>query len=84
MSPDDGTPEARRRARRSWPIRVFRLGEEPGDDLGGSTTPEERLAMMWPLAVDAWTSAGRSLPAYTRDRMPARIVRRPPRAAPEP
>ena len=38
--------------------------------------------MMWPLAVDAWASAGRSLPAYPRERMPARIVRRPARGRP--
>ena len=59
------------------PIRVFRLGEEPGDDLSDCTTPEERIAMMWPLAVDAWTSAGRRLPGYSRDRKPGRIVRTP-------
>jgi hypothetical protein len=42
-----------RRARRCWPVRVYRLGEEPGDDLGGSPTPEERLAMMW--ALEGWS-----------------------------
>lgn len=83
MPPDDDTPDARRRARSTWPIRRFRLGEEPGDDLSGSTTAEERLAMMWPLAVEAWTAAGRSLPTYTRERLPARIVRRPPRTVRE-
>ena len=38
-----------------WPIRKHRLGEEPSDDLRDSTTAEERLQMMWPLAVDAWS-----------------------------
>jgi len=51
------------------------LGDEPGDDLTDSTTPEERLAMMWPLALDAWASAGRQLPAYNRDEMPGRVLR---------
>lgn len=74
--PQDDDAAARRRARGSWPIRVFRLGEEPGGDLSGSTTPEERIAMMWPLAADAWTAAGRRIPAYERDRAPARVVRR--------
>ena len=65
----------RRESRRGWPVRVFRLGDDPGDDLRGSTTPEERLAMMWPLALDAWASAGEGLPTYTRDQMPGRVVR---------
>ena len=82
----DETAAHRRGEARASPIRVFRLGEEPGDDLSGRTTPEERIAMMWPLAVDAWTSAGRRLPQYSRDRMPGRIIRPPapeamPRAA---
>jgi hypothetical protein len=63
MPQDDAASAARRQARGAWPIRVFRLGEEPDDDLSDRTTPEERIAMMWPLAVDAWTSAGRRLPA---------------------
>jgi hypothetical protein len=51
-------------------VRVFRLGEEPGDDLSATTTAAERLAMMWPLAVEAWTFAGRPLPDYTRGETP--------------
>ena len=74
MPQDDGAA-ARRRARGSWPIRVFRLGEEPGGDLSGSTTPEERIAMMWPLAADAWAAAGRRIPAY--DTGPRARARRP-------
>lgn len=67
--------DPRRALRRSWPVRVYRLGHEPGDDLTASTTPEERLAMMWPLALDAWATAGRPLPTYTRDEMPVRVLR---------
>ena len=44
----------RRADRAAWPVRVYRLGEEPGDDLSRETTPAQRLAMMWPLAVEAW------------------------------
>ena len=73
-----GDFRARRRARAAWPVRVFRLGEEPSDDLSDRTTAEERLAMMWPLAVDAWTAAGRALPEYPRRRMPVRVIRDPP------
>jgi len=67
--------EARRRSRAGWPVRGFRLSEACSDDLSDSTTPEERLAMMWPLAVDAWTSAGRSLPLHPREEMPVRVIR---------
>ena len=73
--PNPDTTAERRGARRTWPVRVFRLGNEPGDDLTDSTSPEERLAMMWPLTVDAWTTAGRTLPEYSRDQMPGRVIR---------
>ena len=67
--------EVRRAARAHWPVRMFRLGEEPSPDLSGTTTPEERLAMMWPLAREAWMQAGRPIPDYPRHRMPIRVVR---------
>jgi hypothetical protein len=57
-------------------VRSFRLGEEPGDDLSDSTTVEERLSMMWPLAVEAWTLSGRTLPVYDRTSLPGRLFRR--------
>jgi hypothetical protein len=66
---------SRRAARASWPIRVYRLGEEPDDDLSSETTDSDRLDMMWRLALDAWASAGRSLPEYSRAEMPGRILR---------
>lgn len=56
-------------------MRPFRLGEEPGDDLSDTTTVEERLSMMWPLAVEAWTLSGRKLPAYDRTSLPGRLFR---------
>ncbi len=58
-----------------WPIRRYKLGEEPPDDLSGTTSIEERLGMMWPLALDAWSSTGLPLPEYTRETMPGRLVR---------
>ncbi|HXV65053.1 MAG TPA: hypothetical protein VEK15_30440 [Vicinamibacteria bacterium] len=67
----------RARARRAeWTVRRYRLGEEPGDDLSESTTAEERIDMMWELAVSAWTLAGRELPTYSREHMPSRLYRR--------
>jgi hypothetical protein len=67
---------ARAAARHSWPVARFRLGEEPGDDLSASTTAEERLAMVWPLTLEAWALSGRPLPEYERSQAPVRCVRR--------
>lgn len=65
---------ARALARASWPVRRFRLGDEPGDDLSASTTPEERLAMMETLSREAWVLTGRPFPDYRRDESPVRVV----------
>ena len=69
--------ERRRRAaaRRNWPVAVYRLGEEPGEDLSETTTAEERIAMVWPLTVEAWRVAGLEIPTYERSEAPIRIVR---------
>ena len=65
------TKEANRALpRASWPIRVFRLGDEPEDDLSSSTTPQERLAMMWPLAIESWLLSDKQLPSYKRKEIP--------------
>ena len=61
-------------SRASWPVRRYRLGEEPGDDLSRSTTAEERLAMMPALADEAWSLTGRPFPTYARHEAP--VVRR--------
>ena len=58
-------------------MRASRLGEEPNDDLSRETTPAERLAMMWELAVQAWLLAGKPLPSYSRQETPGRVVRPP-------
>ena len=65
----------RARARATWPVRRYRLGEEPGDDLSSTTTATERLAMMWPLAEAAWAMSGRAIPDYPRGAAPGRIFR---------
>lgn len=51
-------------------MRRYRLGEEPGDDQSELSTPEERLAVMWELALEAWTLTGRPMPAYARHEAP--------------
>ena len=53
-------------------MRKLRLGDESGDDLSGTTTAEERLAMMWPLAIEAWSLTGRPMPDYERRNTPVR------------
>ena len=75
MAPADDKRAARVRARHDWTIRQFELGEEPPDDLSETTTAKERLAMMWPLAVQAWALAGKPLPGYDRSSIPIRIYR---------
>jgi hypothetical protein len=61
--------------RGSWPVRVYRLGAEPPDDLSATSTPEERLAMMWPLALEAYALSERPMPAYRRADTPVTLRR---------
>lgn len=72
---EDLARKARAAARGSWPIRAYKLGEEPDDDLSAMTTATERIEMMWPLAVDAWTSSGVPIPDYPRHETPIRVIR---------
>ncbi len=62
------------RTRADWPVRLHRLGDEPGDDLSATTTAEERLAMMWPLALEAFSLLG-PLPDYRRQDAPVVLQR---------
>ena len=63
--------------RSHWPVRRFTLAAEPPEDLSGKTTAEQRLEMMWPLALDAWALAGWPLPDYPRGAAPVRLVAAP-------
>jgi len=40
------------------------------------------MAMMWPLAMDAWTLAGRPMPGYERHETPLSLRRWPPARVP--
>lgn len=66
-----------RRERRLQQLQIVRfdLGDEPSEDLRATTTAQERLDMMWPLAVRAWRLSGREMPSYRRSEMPGRIIR---------
>ena len=69
---DETTPAARRQA---WPVRIYRLGEDPADDLSAVTTPAERVAMVWQLSARMWELSGRPSPGYARGTMPGRVIR---------
>jgi hypothetical protein len=58
-----------------WPVHRYRPGEEPGDDLSGVTTAEERIAMVRILSERMWELTGQPLPNYTRATLPVRLTR---------
>jgi hypothetical protein len=72
--PDPPDAQSRRQARASWPVVVRRL-DACDDDISDVTTPAERIAMMWPLAEEAWRLAGRPIPTYDRAHTPSRAFR---------
>ena len=61
--------------RSHWPVRVYRLGEEPDDDLSASTTLTERLEMVRTLRDRTWELTGRPLPTYRRSEIPMCVIR---------
>jgi hypothetical protein len=64
-------PEAEATRRRRSVVRIGRLAEQGEErDLDG-TTAEERFAMMWRLALDAWAFMGQPV----EPRLSRRIVR---------
>lgn len=68
------TAEDEKRDRRaSWPVRRFRLGDEPSEDLSSTTTAEERIAMMWPLALDAFSIEASGSDRSPRSLWPVRV-----------
>jgi hypothetical protein len=72
MVQDDA--EVRRARRADWPVRVVPLGADSPDAL--DTTPEQRIEMMWELAVQAYGVAGIPIPDYDRANTPSCVVRR--------
>jgi hypothetical protein len=76
MSPTDASDaQTRRAARAAWPVVVRAIDDTADDDLSAVTDPAQRIRMMWPLAVEAWLLAGRSLPSYARANIPSRVFR---------
>jgi hypothetical protein len=74
MSADEDRA-GRARNRAHWVGRRHELGQEPDEDLSATTTMEERLGMMWRLALDAWAWRGEPLPRYDRASIPGRVLR---------
>ena len=54
-------------------VRIYRLGEEPRDDLSATTTAEERLRILSDLSRRAWSLSGKPLPTHSRSQAPVRI-----------
>lgn len=73
----DDARAARAVARASWPVRKTTLTDQSTAPAPAGSTAEERLAMMWPLALDAWALSGRPLPDYPRHAAPGGVVRAP-------
>lgn len=69
---EDGAERMRQRS--SWPVKRVTLGQQ-SDDPSGETTAADRIAMMWPLALEAWRVAGLPIPEYERKDAPIRVVR---------
>lgn len=72
MHQPESTPEA---PRPPLTARVYRLGEEPGDDLSTISTAEQRLAMVAVLTRRMWELTGRPVPRYERTTMAVRLRR---------
>ena len=68
--------ELRARQRRAEGRHTWEGGLTTTHEPAQLSTPEERLATMWQLAVDAWALQGAPLPDYARDAIPGRILRR--------
>jgi hypothetical protein len=72
-SGDAPGPPSRAASRRTWPVRFVALGAEPRDHLDRSTTPEERVTLVWTLTIEAWALSGRPMPRYPRAATPIRL-----------
>lgn len=58
-------------------IRIVKMSEQDdAGDLRKTTTPEERWAMMWQLAQDAWAFKGETVAEPKLQRHIVRLLRR--------
>ena len=61
-------------SRSTMPVRRFRLGEEPADDITATTSASERVEMVVALSRRMLELTGVPVPAYSRDQMPVKVV----------
>ena len=57
-------------------IRISKLQDQDRVDDLQSTTPAQRLDMMWQLAIDAWAFKGESVAELRLPRHIVRVLRR--------
>ena len=57
-------------------VRIFKLQEQDKHDDLRSTTPAQRLEMMWQLALDAWAFKGEPVVELRLPRHIVRVLRR--------
>jgi hypothetical protein len=64
--------------RSHWPTRMGTLAEMESQevDISATTTVEERFAIMWQLAKDAWAFRGEPVGEPPFPRHPVRLIRR--------
>jgi hypothetical protein len=65
---------SRAKARGNLPIRRTKLGDDDDLHLLRTTTSDERLSMMWQLALDAWAMSGQKIPEYPRNETPGLLI----------
>jgi hypothetical protein len=74
--PKAESSEAAKMARGQWLVRKGRLGDPELETQWPPTTPEERLAMVWPLTIQAWALRGEDVSKRPFARDVVRIFRR--------
>jgi hypothetical protein len=62
--------------RSKYPTHLIRPGDPTPPDPVLNMTPEQRLAMMWPLTVEAWRFMGKPVDGERMRRDVVRVIRR--------
>lgn len=75
MPRDDLDRQARRAARRDWPIRAYRSGECPEDGFLTELSVEECLAIVTDVTETCWGFADKEIRYIPRRDWPLKIVR---------
>jgi hypothetical protein len=65
----------RRKRADSYPIRRYRIDDEPLLDQRVDTTVAERVEEVLRLSIEAFRASGQPWPSYARGEMPGRVIR---------